>query len=337
MAYAESGKLSVATVSGREEDSPFEESVRRAVEGLGYEVVPQVGEAGFFIDLGVRDRQTPGRFILGIECDGATYHSSRSARDRDRLRQAVLEDHGWVIHRVWSTDWLQRQTDQLRKIAAAIEAAKIGKTNHTAKIETNGEIIRDEALPKLDDNSLAKLAVPYVEARIEVPTRQEPHTLSFGILGDIILKIVQVEGPIHEDEITNRIKSLWGFARAGSRIQSAVKRGISWLMRSDQCLNEDGFLSIKGCPIQIRNRENVSSPDLRKPERIAPPELRAAILAVIDLGHGATQKEIPTTVARILGFKNTSAQLRYVVEGQIHNLAKQNVIAENNGMFKRAC
>ena len=337
LAYAESGKLSVATISGREEESPFEESVRRAVEGLGYEVVPQVGEAGFFIDLGVRDRQTPGRFILGIECDGATYHSSRSARDRDRLRQAVLEDHGWVIHRVWSTDWLQRQTDQLRKIAAAIEAAKIGKTNYAAKTETNGEIIRDEALPKLDDDSLAKLAVPYVEAHIEVPTRQEPHTLSFRILGEIILKIVQVEGPIHEDEITNRVKALWGFARAGSRIQRAVKRGIGWLMRVDQCISEDGFLSINGYPIPIRNRENVSSPDLRKPERIAPSELRAAILAVIELGHGAAQKEIPTAVARILGFKNTSAQLRYAVEEQIHKLVKQNVITENSGMFKHVC
>ena len=107
-------------------------------------------------------------------------------------------------------------------------------------------------------------------------------------------------------------------------------------MRSDQCLSEDGFLSVKDYPIQIRNRENVSSPDLRKPERIAPSELREAILAVIDLGHGATQKEIPTAVARILGFKNTSAQLRYAVGGQIHKLAIQNVINENNGMFKRA-
>jgi hypothetical protein len=66
-------------------------------------------------------------------------------------------------------------------------------------------------------------------------------------------------------------------------------------------------------------------------------ELRAAILAVIELGHGAAQKEIPTAVARILGFKNTSAQLRYAVEGQIHKLVKQNVITDNNGMFKRAC
>jgi hypothetical protein len=108
-------------------------------------------------------------------------------------------------------------------------------------------------------------------------------------------------------------------------------------MRTDQCISEDGFLSINGYPIPIRNRENVSSPDLRKPERIAPSELREAILAVIELGHGAAQKEIPTAVARILGFKNTSAQLRYAVEGQIHKLAKQNVINENNGMFKRVC
>ncbi len=50
------------------------------------------------------DPEHPGRYLLGIECDGAAYHSSRSARDRDRLRQAVLEDHGWIIHRVWGSD-----------------------------------------------------------------------------------------------------------------------------------------------------------------------------------------------------------------------------------------
>ena len=134
--YAATGRLGIALTTDREEDSPFEQSVRRAVESLGYEVIPQVGEAGFFIDLGVRDSKQPGKFILGIECDGATYHRSKSARDRDRLRQAVLEDHGWVIHRVWSTDWFQRPADQLRKIAAALEAAKSGKKS--VKVATAG-------------------------------------------------------------------------------------------------------------------------------------------------------------------------------------------------------
>jgi len=335
LSYAQTGRLSVAVVTGHMEDSPFEESVRRAVEGLGYEVEPQVGEAGFFIDLAVQDRTTPGRYLLGIECDGASYHSSRSARDRDRLRQAVLEDHGWIIHRVWSTDWFQRQSDQLRNIAAAIEAAKLGKRHSPAKAESADEIKRDSQ-PTLDDDVLEKLAVPYVEANFAVPTRQEPHTLSLPGLVDIILKIVQIEGPIHEDEVVNRFKSLWGFARVGSRIQGTVRMGIGSMKTTGQCTNEDGFLFAKGAPVLIRNRENVASPDLRKPERIAPAELRAGVLAVIDIGHGAAAKEIPTAVARMLGFKNTSQQLRYAVEGQIHKLAKNNSIIEANGLFKRA-
>jgi very-short-patch-repair endonuclease len=97
--FAETGRLAVAERTVREEDSPFEEAVRRAVESLGYEVHPQVGVAGFFVDFGVLDPAKRGRYLLGIECDGAAYHSSRSARDRDRLRQAVLEDHGWIIQR----------------------------------------------------------------------------------------------------------------------------------------------------------------------------------------------------------------------------------------------
>ena len=75
------------------------------INSKGYEVVPQVGVAGYRGDLGIVDPRYPGRFILGVECDGATYHSSRVARERDILRQQVLESLGWTIHRIWSTDW----------------------------------------------------------------------------------------------------------------------------------------------------------------------------------------------------------------------------------------
>lgn len=71
----------------------------------GWQVDAQVGCAGYRIDLAVRDPQNAGRYLLGIECDGAAYHSGKTARDRDRLRQAVLEGLGWRIERVWSTAW----------------------------------------------------------------------------------------------------------------------------------------------------------------------------------------------------------------------------------------
>lgn len=86
-------------------ESPFEEQVYRFLISKGYEVVPQVGVAGYRVDLGIIDPERPGRFMLGVECDGATYHSSRVARERDILRQQVLEGLGWTIHRIWSTDW----------------------------------------------------------------------------------------------------------------------------------------------------------------------------------------------------------------------------------------
>jgi REase_MTES_1575 len=77
------------------------------ITALGYEVKPQLGVAGFFIDIAVRNPDRPGEFLAGIESDGATYHSGFSVRDRDRIRQEILESLGWKgrIHRIWSTDW----------------------------------------------------------------------------------------------------------------------------------------------------------------------------------------------------------------------------------------
>jgi very-short-patch-repair endonuclease len=84
------------------------------VESAGLRAVPQVGVSSYRIDIGVEHPSRPGEFILGIECDGAMYHSAITARDRDRLRQEVLERRGWKIHRIWSTDWF-RQNQAARK------------------------------------------------------------------------------------------------------------------------------------------------------------------------------------------------------------------------------
>jgi very-short-patch-repair endonuclease len=88
-------------------DSPFEDHVIEAVRSLGYEAVPQVGVSSYFIDIGVKHPSYPLGYICGIECDGATYHSSKSARDRDRLREEVLNRLGWGLYRIWSTDWFR--------------------------------------------------------------------------------------------------------------------------------------------------------------------------------------------------------------------------------------
>ena len=94
----------------------FERSVGAVLKENGYDVVPQVGVAGFFVDLGVKHPARDGAFLLGIECDGASYHSGGSARDRDRLRQEILENLGWKIHRIWSTDWFKSRESKIRRL-----------------------------------------------------------------------------------------------------------------------------------------------------------------------------------------------------------------------------
>ena len=111
--------------TGRPPDSEFEEAVTNVIRSVGLVPSPQVGVASFRIDIGVSRPDRPGEFILGVECDGATYHSSRSARDRDRLREEVLVSRGWKIYRVWSTDWFYQHAEAKKRLIEALqEAAK---------------------------------------------------------------------------------------------------------------------------------------------------------------------------------------------------------------------
>lgn len=120
--YAATGVLDGGINAGREPDSEFEIFVMDQIRAMGCEAVPQVGVAGYFIDIGVKHPDWPHGFILGVECDGASYHSTKSARDRDRLRQEHLERLGWYFHRIWSTDWFNnphREAERLREVIAA--------------------------------------------------------------------------------------------------------------------------------------------------------------------------------------------------------------------------
>lgn len=112
--------------TGLEPESPFEMEVLRALRDAGWVVHPQVGCSGYRIDMAVVHPDEPGRYVLGIECDGATYHAMPTARDRDRLRQLVLEGLGWKLHRIWSTDWWNDPDRELDKLRATIQAVSPG-------------------------------------------------------------------------------------------------------------------------------------------------------------------------------------------------------------------
>jgi very-short-patch-repair endonuclease len=339
--FAETGKLDFGQTTDREPDSIFEEQVAGALRARGYDVKTQIGLAGFFIDLAVVDKSMPGRFVLGIECDGAAYHSSRSARDRDRLRQAVLEDHGWIIHRIWSTDWFRRPKEQLEKTIAAIEQAKTTLAEREQKPEApvarpvfeiishdDGDVVNLHA--HIGEKNLS---IPYQEAILSVPTHIEPHDVADNDMADIVAKIVEMESPIHENEVIMRIRTLWNLGRAGSRIQAKVKAGLSQAVRRGMIACEGEFYLEQGADVHVRDRSTASSAGLKKPEHLPPQEIRKAILALIEANFGASYSQLPTEVARLLGFKATSAQLREVIEPQIQELLNNGKLQETGNQL----
>jgi len=119
--YAERGPSALAVpggtvLSGSAPESEFERLVTDRLRAAGYEVQTQVGCSGYRIDLAVVDPATPGRYLLGVEWDGPTYHRAATARDRDKLRQLVLEGLGWKLHRIWVTDWWHQPEEECRRL-----------------------------------------------------------------------------------------------------------------------------------------------------------------------------------------------------------------------------
>jgi len=166
--FAKRGVLVTTDEGEREPDSDFEVSVANVVTSMGYEVKPQLGVAGFFIDMAVRNPDRPGEFLAGIECDGATYHSGFSVRDRDRIRQEILEALGWKgrIYRIWSTDWFYNPRQETERLRAFLEerrrlSALDGVTDEKEDLFANEPEEIDETT---NDAEAAELAEEIAEA-----------------------------------------------------------------------------------------------------------------------------------------------------------------------------
>lgn len=329
--FARTGRLALAPAKPDESKSVFEVQVAGELEKRGYQVHPRVGIAGFFIDLAVADPEQPGRYLLGIEFDGPSYQSARSARDRDRLRRAVLEDHGWILHRIWSIDWFQRPQEQIDRLIVAIEAAR-----HEIETRLEGREARGRAVPVeihtverelvteiglVDAADLLQASKPYIEAVLRAPSgRYEMHDAPLGILTQLVEQAVATEGPIHKDEVVIRLRSAWGLQRTGLRILSAVERGMETAVRLGRVQQEGEFLSIPGAEVSVRDRSQVSSPGLRKPEMLPPAEIRTAILDTVERSFGARKEELIQVTSRRFGFKATSPQIREAIQAQIQKL-----------------
>lgn len=162
---------------------------------------------------------------------------------------------------------------------------------------------------------------------MEVPSATPIHETSPFVLTHIVAKVVQIEGPIHREEIAKRITTLWGQSRTGARIAEAVSKAIDSAIRSGVLRADPLFVThSQQVIVPVRCRSHVVSPNLKKPEMIPPAELRQAIQCLVAENVGLRRDEIPLLVAKVLGFKTTGAKLKEAIETALAGLVDDNIL-----------
>lgn len=338
--YAERGpRALVAATTGAslaDADSEFERMVADRIRKAGYEVHHQVGCSGYRIDLAVVDPMSPGRYLLGVECDGATYHRAATARDRDKLRQAVLEDLGWNLHRIWSTDWWHAADAEISKLLLVVEKLKEereierasmkeqlgsqgspeneGREGDSIRPENDASFVIESSVSALEGSRY--LVADFGALNVGISSERFYESSYDATLVQLIEHVLTSEAPISTDLLVNRLARAHGFLRSGRLIQDRILNlaghhfhvrqdpieGIFVWRDQDSPNNWTGF------------RIPVSEDGSRRIEEIAFEELRAAVTSV-------STGDIPVEVSRMFGIRRLAASGRLRLEAVLHNFS----------------
>lgn len=323
--YAENGSIALEraiSVSPFEQfDSDFELEVCDYLRSKGFSVDTQVGCSGFRIDLGLKLPDSSD-YVLAIECDGAMYHSSKNARDRDRLRQEILERMGWKFYRIWSTDWFRNKSvEQLRLLEAAADAVK-----NPTKVDAK----------PMDSQPTETFEEIAVEKHFEFPAYKaaDIHRLSSQYLPNdfkgMIKAILEIETPLSEDLLLKRI--VWCFGR--EKVTSAVKRTYEQQMSGYQrygIIRRNGFLYLDtGKEIQFRSPGDIE----RDIKQIAPEELAAGMYEILKQNVTADKNGLYRSLAAQCGVARVGKAINEALDTALDSL-KNRIIVDGEQISTR--
>lgn len=293
-------------------DSPFEEDVYNELINLGYDVRKQVGCSGYRIDLAVINPKNPAHYLVGIECDGATYHSSKSVRDRDRLRQQVLEDRNWIIYRIWSTDWIKNKKTQIEKLDRFIKSIDISATK---------SVVEDLPLIPVVSNKKEKSKIEF-----EIYPNYEQLTQIYGSnyyenqIPGFILEIVKKTTPIHEDELKRIVPYFWGRQKYTNVVDAFTRPILKSLSYKGEISLKGDFIILKNAPIKFRETTDKSS--RRDFTNIHPEELKDGILQILNITRKMHIDELHSMIVKLCGFQSSSARIREYIFDIITSLKR---------------
>lgn len=298
--YAEHGvkalDRAISVGENEEFDSPFEQDVYEFLKKNGFDVTTQVGCSKYRIDLGLK-RPNTSDYVLAIECDGATYHFSKSARDRDRLRQSVLEKMNWKFYRIWSTDWYKNTEVEKKALLDACNEA-LSDTNY--KYEKEKPVDISSFVEKKETKGSVKLFDPYI------PYNKREKFLNGN---EAALEYVKAEGPVAVDYLLKQICYIWGYAKSTQRIKDIFK---AMFKNTPECKMEDGFLygpNQKNYAMRANIGEYLGDINY-----ISDYEIRNGMYATIEMNVSCKKEDLFTFIKNQLGFSRGGEKINKKLE-----------------------
>lgn len=324
-------------------DSPFESAVANMLRDKGWVVHSQVGCSGYRIDMAVVDPRAPGRYLLGVECDGASYHSGATARDRDRLRQHILEQLGWRLHRIWSTDWWFDATRELEKLHARLEALLLDAGEIAEEPDVEQELVLEEPglerfaglveVPAARQSDLA-LYIPVLAPGGKPEQFYEPGAIP--ALRESVSRIIGEEGPVLESVLFKRVARAWGLERTGSKIVDRLRSTIP----RDVVRTTDGdktFYWPAGASPQAWDHFRVAGVDeqsRRHVDEVSLEEIGALVRHLLSEAGSSTREDLARTACKLLGMARTPADAESRVQAAIGQLVAANVVKDDGGYVR---
>jgi very-short-patch-repair endonuclease len=307
--------------------SGIEREIAREIRALGYPVIHQLGAGSTRIDLAVIDPESTERFILAIESDGTPYRNTPTARDRDRLRDQVLRDLGWRVHRVWSLDWVRDRAGQTRRLQKALEHARQQSSGPPTPVE--GAIA--EGSPRRVNRTVVELRdrasileLPWVAPYARAALAHQHSAFEFHDAGnraqqrELARQLIEVEAPVHTDYVIRRLADAYGLQRVGNRVDAAARQALSQTMRSNGYIRRGKFIWRAGQALDVVRRPLDGDPRTRREiELIAPEELDLAFNRLLEGANGVSDDDLIAAAARIVGFDRTGERVRAVLERRL--------------------
>lgn len=320
-------------------ESSLEEDVATVVKRAGYKVIPKVGWSGCPIEIGVADPNEPSCYVLGITFDGTTYKSISSARDRDRLRNQVLGQLGWRIHRIWSPTWVSRRESEARRLTDALEECKKQELENepegfsqVAYIE--GRVGQSDRVDvrRVQFAGPEKIGAPYrvhplkavFSSSVMVPVSGYRWTTKANefyfeenrpLQGRLLEELVNAEGPVHFDYAVKRLADAWGLKRIGPRVVLAIREARDLLLKNHKIVENEKFLwpiDLKDALVRTPVKDVPESK--RAVEHIPPEEIGNALLFIAKYSIGINSESLLTETAKVFGFNRTGENVREAIQ-----------------------